>query len=153
MHERIITRLDATLGSAHRQLATKILTWIVCAVRPLRLVELQEILSFEIREGRTVGQPPVNDDDLMYSEKDIELACGALVLSRNGSLRLIYLSKKEILMKRPSQMLSDDSRLAFYVDAPWENPHMALLCISYLSTHLDGIEPLTRPNLGAVSRL
>ena len=153
MHESIITRLDATLGSAHRQLVTKILTWIVCALRPLRLVELQEVLSFEIREGRTAGQPPVDDDDLLYSVKDIELACGALVLSRNGSLRLICLSKKEILMKRPSQMLSNDSRLAFYVDAPWENPHMTLLCISSLSTHLDGIKPLTRPNLGTVSKL
>lgn len=99
MQERIITRLDATLGSAHRQLATKILTWILCAVRPLRLVELQEFLSFEIREGRTIGQPPVNNNYLLYSEKDIELACRALVLSRNGTPQLIHLSTKEILIK------------------------------------------------------
>lgn len=153
MHEMIITRLDATLHSAHRQLATKILAWIVCAVRPLQLMELQEILRFEIRQGKIAGRRTVDDDDLLYSEKDIELACGALVLSRNGTLQLIHLSTKEILTKRPTQMLPDDSRLAFYVDSQRENPRMATLCISYLSTHLDGCKSLTRPNLEAVSRL
>ena len=77
MHELIITRLDATLHRAHRDLATKILMWIVCAVRPLRLVELQEILRSEIQQCRKDSQQAVNDDDLLYSEKDIELACGA----------------------------------------------------------------------------
>ena len=153
MHEKIITRLNTALRSAHRQLAIKILRWIVCAVRPLRLAELQEILRFEIREGRTAGHSPIDDDDLLYSEKDIELACGALVLSRNGTLQLIHLSTKEILMKKPPWMLSDDSRLAFYVDAQRENPHMATLCLSYIRTHLDGIDSLTRPNLKTVSRL
>ena len=153
MHETIITRLDATLRSAHRLLAIKILMWIVCAVRPLRLVELQEIMRFEFREDRTASPTPVDDDDLLYSERDIELACGALVLSRNGTLQLIHLSTKEILLKRPSQMFPDDPRLAFYVDPKRENPHMAALCISYMSTHLNGIDSLTRPNLKAVSRL
>lgn len=153
MHEMIVTRLDATLRSAHRQLATSILTWIVCAVRPLRLVELQEILRFEIQQDSAADQTPVDHDDLFYSEKDIELACGALVLSRNGTLQLIHLSTKEILMKRPSQLRPDDSRLDFYVDAQRKNPHMAMLCVSYLSTHLDGLGSLTRPNLKAVSRL
>ncbi len=152
MHEMIITRLDATLRSAHRQLATSILMWIVCAVRPLRLVELQEILRFEIQEGRTAGQPSVDNDDLLYSEKDIEFACGALVRSRNGTLQLIHLSTKEILMKKPSQIRPDDSRLAFYVDAQRQNPRMATLCVSYISTHLDGLSSLPRPNLN-ISRL
>lgn len=95
MHEMIITRLDITLRSAHRQLAIKILMWIVCAVSPLRLIELQEIMRFELREGWTISQPPIDDDDLLYSEKDIELACRALVLSRNGTLQLIHLSTKD----------------------------------------------------------
>lgn len=153
MHEVIISRLDATLHSAHRQLAIKILMWIVCAVRPLRLVELQEVLRFEVRGGGTAGQLPADDDDLLYAEKDIELACGALVLTRNGTLQLIHLSTKEILQRRPTQMLPNDPRLAFYVDAQRENPQMATFCISYISTYLNGIESLTRPNLKAVSRL
>ena len=153
LHERIITRLDANLRGAHRQLATSILMWVVCAVRPLRLVELQEILRFEIGGGKTTSPSFVDDDDLLYSEKDIELACGALVISRNQTLQLVHLSTKEILTRRPLQMLSDDSRLAFYVDAQQANPHMATQCLSYMKTHLDGIESLTRPKLEAVSRL
>ena len=155
MHETIITRLNSTLHQAHRELATKILTWVVCAVRPLRLAELQEILRFEIRQGKTTDQLQADDDndDLLYSEKDIELACGALVISRNGTLQLIHLSTKEILMRRPPNMYSDDSRLAFYVDSQRENPQMATLCVSYLSLHLNGIDSVSRPNLETVSRL
>ena len=155
MHKAIVTRLDSTLHKAHRELATKILTWVVCGVRPLCLVELQEILRFEIRQDRRAGHLQVDDDDddLLYSEKDIEMACGALVVSRNGTLQLIHLSTKEILMQRPPYMHSDDSRLAFYVDSQRENPHMARLCVSYISTHLNGIDSVTRPNLETVSRL
>ena len=158
MHEAIITRLDSTLRKAHRELATKILTWIVCAVRPLRLAELQEILRFEIRQDKKVDKLQYDDDgddddDLLYSDKDIELACGALVISRNGTLQLIHLSTKEILMRKPPHMRSGDSRLDFYVDSQRENPHMATLCVSYLSTHLNGIDSVTRPNLKTESRL
>ena len=156
MHEAIITRLDSTLHKAHRELATKILTWVVCAVRPLRLPELQEILRFEIRQERSASHSlddKSDDDDLLYSEKDIELACGALVMSRNGTLQLIHLSTKEILTRRPLRMDSDDSRLGFYVSTQRENPHMAGLCVSYISTHLDGIDSVSRPGLETASRL
>ena len=161
MHEAIITRLDSTLHKAHRELAIKILTWVVCAVRPLRLPELQEILRFEIRQDRTAGHSldsnsdddDDDDDDLLYSEKDIELACGALVMSRNGTLQLIHLSTKEILTRRPQYMGSDDSRLGFYVSTHRENPHMAVLCVSYISTHFDGIDSVSRPGLETASRL
>ena len=156
MHEAIITRLDSTLHKAHRELATKILTWVVCAVRPLRLPELQEILRFEVRQDRTARHSlddNSDDDDLLYSEKDIELACGALVISRNGTLQLIHLSTKEILTRRPLRMGSDDSRLGFYVSTQRENPRMAVLCVSYIRTHLDGIDSVTRPDLETASRL
>ena len=156
MHEAVITRLDSTLHKAHRELATKILTWVVCAVRPLRLPELQEILRFEIRQDRTAGHSlddNGDDDDLLYSEKDIELACGALVMSINGTLQLIHLSTKEILTRRPLRMGSDDSRLGFYVSRQRENTHMAGLCVSYISTHLDGIESVSRLGLETASRL
>ena len=156
MHEAIITRLDSTLHKAHRELATKILTWVVCAVRPLRLPELQEILRFEIRQDRTADHSlgdNSDDDDLLYSEKDIELACGALIMSRNETLQLIHLSTKEILTRRPLRMGSDDSRLGFYISTQRENPRMAGLCVSYVSTHLDGIDSVTRPGLETTSRL
>ena len=153
LHEKIVTRLDANLRGAHRKLAISILMWVVCAVRPLRLVELQEILRFEIGEVKITDPSFVDDDDFLYSEKDIELACGALVVCRNQTLQLVHLSTKEILTRRPLQMLSDDPRLAFYVDVQEASPHMAAQCLSYIKIHLDGTESLTRPNLEAVPRL
>ena len=146
MHENIITRLNATLHPAHRQLAIRILKWIICAVRPLRLVELQEAMRFEFRQGRSSTRQSTDDDDFLYSEKDIELACGALVLTRNGTLQLIHLSTKEILLRKPPQMPPADPRLDFYVDARRENLHMATLCVAYISSHLDDIKSLPRPN-------
>lgn len=160
MHEKIITRLDSTLHKAHRELAIKILNWVICAVRPLQLSELQEILRFETRQGKTAGQLPAEDDDafdeeddFLYSVKDIELACGALVISRNETLQLIHLSTKEVLTARPPNMRSDDSRLGFYVNTQRENPRMAVLCVSYISNHLDGIDSVTKPDLKTVPRL
>ena len=156
MHEAIITRLDSTLHKAHRELAIKILKWIVCAVRPLRLPELHEILRFEIRQDITAGHSlgdNSDEDDLLYSEKDVELACGALVMSRNGTLQLIHLSTKEILSRKPRRMGSDDSRLGFYVSTHRENPHMAALCVSYIGTHLDGIDSVSRRGSETASRL
>ncbi len=153
MHDAIISRLDSSLHRAHRQLAIKILAWIVCAVRPLRLQELQEILRFETQQGGRAGQSLEDDNDFLYSEKEIEMACGSLVMSRNETLQLIHLSTKEILMRKPSRMRFDDSRRDFYVDAALRNPHMAVLCVSYMSTHLDGMKSITRPNLDTVSRL
>lgn len=146
MHENIITRLNGTLHPSHRQLAIKILKWIVCAVRPLRLVELQEVMRFELREGGSSNRQSADDDDFLYSERDIELACGALVLTRNGTLQLIHLSTKEILLRKPPQMLPEDPRLEFYMDARHENPRMAALCVAYISSHLDDIKSLPRPN-------
>lgn len=153
IHETIITRLDSTLRTGHRDLAIKILTWVVCAVRPLRLAELQEILRFEIRQGRAADHAFTDDDDLLYSEQDIELACGALVLCRNETLQLIHLSTKEILIRKPNHMPSPDSRVAFYVDAQRENPKFPILCASYISTHLEGIRSITQPELETVLRL
>ena len=146
LHERIIKRLNDTLHPAHRQLAIKILKWIVCAVRPLRLAELQEVMRFEIREGIPSARQSADEDDFLYSEKDIELACGALVLTRNGTLQLIHLSTKEILLRKPPQMLPKDRRLDFYVDAQRENPHLAALCVAYISSHLNDLKSLLRPN-------
>lgn len=146
MHQAIISRLSSTLSSSERFIALKVLSWVVSAIRPLRLAEIHEILRFEIIRSS-------EEDDLLYSEKDIELICGSLVTTRNGVLQLIHLSTKEILQKRPDGLPPDDPCAPFYVDIQETGPQNALLCASYISTHQKTVDSYTRPGLTPVSRL
>lgn len=100
---------ESTLSSSQRLIALKVLFWMVSAIRPLRLAEIWEILRFEIRRSS-------DHDDLLYSEKDIELICGSLVTTRNGVLQLIHLSTKDILQKRPDGIRPDHAYWPFYID-------------------------------------
>lgn len=146
MHEAIISRLSTTLSDSERSIALKVLSWVVSAIRPLRLAEIHEILRFEIERSR-------EKDDLLYSEKDIELICGSLVTTRNGVLQLIHLSTKEILQKRPDGLPTDNPCWPFYVDMQETGPQNALLCASYMTTHQETVDSYTRPGLTPISRL
>lgn len=146
MHRAIITRLGTTLSSSERFIALKVLSWVISAIRPLRLAEIHDILRFEIQRGS-------ENDDLLYSEKDLELLCGSLVTTRNGVLQLIHLSTKEILQDRPGGMSPEDPCWPFYVDVQEIGPRMALLCTSYIVTHQHDIDSYIRPNLTPTSRL
>ena len=153
MHHIIITRLNSTLHRAHRQIAIRILTWIVCAIRPLRLDELQDILRVETQADMPSDDSWTEPDEFLYSANDIELACGALVTHRNGTLQLIHLSTKEILLTTPPQILANDSRLAFYVNEQTEGPRLARVCVQYFSECLANAKSLARPDLEAMPRL
>ena len=146
MHQAIITRLSTTLSSSEQFIALKVLSWVVSAIRPLYLVEIHEVLRFEIKRVST-------DDDLLYSEKDIELVCGSLVTTRNGVLQLIHLSTKEILQERPGGMSPDDPCWPFYVDVRETGPRIALLCTSYIDTHQCHVDSYVQPELSLTSRL
>lgn len=146
MHQAIITRLGTTLSPSQRVIARKILSWVVSAIRPLRLAEIHEILRFEIKRDSAT-------DDLLFSEKDLELICGSLVTVRNGVLRLIHLSTKEILQEKPGGMSSEDPCWPFYIDVQEIGPRIALLCTSYIATHQCNVNSYIKPDITPISRL
>ncbi len=146
LHRAIILRLSKTLSDSELNIALKVLRWVVLAVRPLRLSEIREILQFEIKQD-------ADDDDLLYSEKDLELICGSLVTTRNGVLQLIHLSTKEIIQERPEDMLPEDKCWSFYVDMRKISPQVANLCVSYMNSRQKNVDSYTRPGLTPVSRL
>ena len=146
LHRAIIFRLSHTLSPSGRIIAPKVLSWVVSAIRPLSLAEIYEILRFEIQHSS-------ENDDLLYSENDIELICGSLVTTRNGVLQLIHLSTKEILQQRPKQMLPNDPCWPFYVDVGQAGPRIATLCVSYIAAHQKNIDSYTRAGLSSASRL
>lgn len=103
MHQAIITRLNSTLSSSERLIALKVLSWVISAIRFFRLAEIHEVLQFELKRD-------CQTNDLLYSEKDLELICGSLMTTRNGVLQLIHQSIKEILQKKPDGMSRKDVR-------------------------------------------
>lgn len=147
LHRTIISRLSPTLSSSRMAIASKVLLWVVSAIRPLFLSEIYEIVRFEIQHSSD------NEDDLLYPENDVELICGSLVTTRNGVLQLIHLSTKEILQQRPKSMLQSDLCWPFYLDVRGAGPQIATLCISYLVARQKNIDSYTRPGISAVSRL
>lgn len=144
MHRAIILRLSRTLGPSALRIALKVLSWVTFAVRPLRLSEIREILQFEIKQGS-------DDDDLLYSENDLELLCGSLVTTRNGVLQLIHLSIKEITQERPRDMLPENPCWPFYVDVQKTSSQVANLCVLYAVSKQQNVDSYARPHLNPLS--
>lgn len=129
MYERILRRLDTSLQSSPKELCLRVLRWVVCATRPLKMQELEEALKLEYTDhGRFFGF----DQAFLFTERDIELACGSLLTIRSGTVQLIHLSAQEFLQS-PSIRLGIDKVLHPYlVDIPTTSLQITSQCVSYL---------------------
>lgn len=131
IYERILIRLQSSLRSSAREFCCRILKWIVCASRPLKLEELREALQIDYAARDFLG----SDETLLYSTRDIELVCGSLIVIRGGTVELVHLSAKKYLQESPlndelPRMLSD-----FFIDSEKSNSSLALHCTTYLLIH------------------
>lgn len=128
VYERILMRLQSSLRSSAREFCCRLLKWIVCATRPLKLQEIREALQIDYAASDFLG----SDETLLYSIRDIELVCGSLIVIRGGTVELVHLSAKNYLQKIPldyeiPRMLTD-----FFVDSQKSSSSLALHCTSYL---------------------
>lgn len=131
MYERILRRLDSSLRSSTKKLCLRVLRWVVCATRPLQLKELEEALKLEYGADRPRSDFDF-DNDLLHTERDIELACGSLLTVRSGTVQLIHLSAGEFLQNQSIRLNIDDSLRQYLVDVPSVSAHIASHCASYL---------------------
>lgn len=98
------------------KIATKVILWIVCAKRPLRMKELQHALA-EGDDWRT-------REENIPSEEGILSICLGLVRKDAGSnLRLVHQTAVEYFE-------GDKDKAGFFPDA---NAEMATVCMRYLS--------------------
>jgi hypothetical protein len=72
------------------------------------------------------------DFELLYSEKEIELAYGSLISFRDNTLRMLYLSRKEFLVKSPDRTSLQNKATKFLVDVSRANSMMTTACLFYL---------------------
>ena len=98
--------------------------------RPLRTEELKEALRFHYE---LEGDKLLSDgQSFPYSDKDIELVCGSLVVVRNGTLQVIHLTVKEYLGSLHESESSPYSELL--VDPGNASLQLTLVCLKCIRT-------------------
>lgn len=139
MYERILSRLHNSLKPSPKKLCLRVLRWVVCATRPLRLKELEEALKLEY-----TGETPLfgHDNALIYTERDIELACGSLLTVRSSTVQLVHLSAREFLQDPSIRLNIDDALHQYLVDVPSVNRQITSHCVSYLMSRCSAQEVL-----------
>ena len=110
-----------------RQLCDHILTWLTCAVRPLSVSEMWEILSREIAGGR---------EEFLRSERDVECACGPLVRVVGGIMHLAHRSLVEYLCNVYDGEQGPSNSKAFSIDVSSANLRILNTSITYVDASL-----------------
>lgn len=128
VYERILTRLRDSLKSSAREFCCRLLKWIVCATRPLKLQEMRDALQIDYSANSFIG----SDETLLYSERDFELACGSLVVIRYGAIQLVHLSARDYLQKTELDPMLPPDLNGFFVDSEKSSSLLAAHCTSYL---------------------
>lgn len=129
---RILQRLDKDLSRDFRDIGQKVLRWVVTALRPLRIHELQHAL---------IAQYQYEEEDLLagngildHPEKNLLLVCGSLITIQDGTVQLIHLSTKEFLQRprHPRNMVADCS--GYFVDRHMSSLQLTMSCLLYVSS-------------------
>ncbi|KAJ2996646.1 hypothetical protein NUW58_g904 [Xylaria curta] len=114
-YARIISRITQKLSSRLRSVVSKLLQWIMCAKRSLRVEELLQILVIEPSAADfTKGRKEI---------QDICKVCGPIVEIRDEHLFFVHFSAKEYLLHHTSDI----------VDLRRAEIGAALICSSYLA--------------------
>jgi len=120
-----------------RKLCTSILRWLACAVRPLSVAELWEVLSIEMAGGY---------EDFLVSEREIEISCGSLVVMENGFMHLVHHSLAEFLCNPSREPQSSSPPVGFTIDVSNANLTMLASCLTYIDASVTdlNVEPKTQ---------
>jgi WD40 repeat protein len=123
LYDRAVEIISRNAQSKH--LAHAILTWILCAVRPLKTTELQDAL----KRGMNMK--------MFRFDKSVETLCGHLIsIQKSGSITMVHTTAREYLLNRVH-----DS--GFMVDKALSHQKMAMTCLEYLAG-----EEMRPPRLG-----
>jgi hypothetical protein len=127
--EETYERILRAIHPRDQAIARRILSWAICAFRPLRMDELVAALSVDDNHTLTT---PADCRMLLDPEKDIRRICGGLVsIAANGSVLLAHQSVKDYLLSsstKPMWVKNLDT---------WAKESLARTCIHYLM--FDGV--------------
>jgi len=92
----MLNRIVTLLSPSEQAEVKKIFSWLICARRPLRTIELEHAIL--IHPG---------DKELQYTRrlvKDILELCGPIIEKRNDYLTFVHFSAKECVLSSKSSL-------------------------------------------------
>jgi hypothetical protein len=99
-----------------RQLAEKVLSWIICAKRPLTITELQEAIAVED------GDSELDKDNLPEVDDMVSVCCGLVTVDEESNIiRLVHYTTQEYFERTQNQWFPDAETI------------ITTTCITYLS--------------------
>ena len=129
LYARILLRID----SGRREIAARILRWVVMAVRPLTLSELRIAIE-------TAAEPSTVAFDPDQKIRDQVSYCGYFLIIKENRVSLIHQSAKDYLLRKTHD--SDPELEFFRIKEEVANLEIARRCLEYLHTGaLENREP------------
>ena len=130
IYSAVVKRLRMTLTRAAFEVSRKVLAWTIGCARPISFHELCTALTHQYKlEGHTLLY---QDSMFPYSEKDIEIMCGSLVVIRNGQAQLAHYTIKSYIFEWTKKNNSCTSVDTFYLpDSTQTSLDLAKVCLTY----------------------
>ena len=119
LYARILLQID----SGRREIAGRILRWVVMAVRPLRISELSIAIDTTVR-------PPASAFSRDEMTRDQVSSCGYFLKIEEDEVGLIHQSAKDYLLRKTCD--SNPELEAFRVKEEVTNLEIAKKCLNYL---------------------
>ncbi len=104
-----------------KYLVTAMLRWVVLAVRPLKLEELE--LAIGLSTGMTINRTTL---------KQILDFSGSLVAVREGEVSIVHQTIKDLLLNPNSPLMQDPRLGLFHIDEGFVQAELAHVCLAYL---------------------
>ena len=114
MYQDIIDRINSQVTD-FKELAHQVLSWIVCAKRPLTTRELQHALAVE------VGESELNDYKLPEIEDMVTVCAGLVTVEESGIIRLVHYTTQEYFEQTQNSWF------------PKVEVEITKICLTYLS--------------------
>ena len=120
--DELYARMLLQIEASRRELAAKILLWVVIATRPLTLTELGTAVGISIEHSGDFSLAQVTRDQVSY--------CGSFITIEKDEVGLIHQSAKDYLLRETPD--SNSELEVFRVQEEAGNLELARRCLKYL---------------------
>lgn len=117
--DELYTTIAESMSSKDKPLAAPIVTWAVCAIRPLSTGELRGALQLQLNSK-------ISDISQAISKNCQEL----VYIDRQGRVRILHDSAREFLLRDDASLMAP----TFFVDRQEGHKTLALTCLDYLNS-------------------
>ena len=124
--DELYARILLGIRFDHRQIAARILRWVVMAVRPLTLSELGAIIEPTIEPPTGFTREDVTKNQVSY--------CGYFLTIKGYKVNLIHQSAKDYLLRKDRD--SNPELNIFRIEEKAGNHEIASKCLQYLEDNL-----------------